>query len=52
MKKKTQTRGKPQMKKTYVENFKEVSHEIEFMFSRFSFVDNNYMWKIDRLWKG
>ena len=32
MKKKTQTKKKTQMKKTNAENFKEVTHEIEFMF--------------------
>ena len=38
------------MKKTDVENFKEVAHEIEFMFCfRFNFANNNYMWKIARL---
>ena len=39
-------------RKTNVENFKEVTHEIEFMiFFRFRLVIN-YMWKIDRLWEG
>ena len=40
------------MKKTDVENFKEVTHEIEFMFCfRFNFANNNYMWKIERLYR-
>ena len=42
---------KQQMKKrkTNVENFEEVTHEIEFMFFYTFRLVINYMWKIDRL---
>ena len=37
---------KTEMKKTNVENVKEVTHEIEF---RFSFANNNYMWPYKKI---